>query len=478
MQLCANCHPVTLIHGPPGTGKTATLAAAVVSAALNGDRVLVTAPSHAACDAVTAAIAKHWQQETLGEAEGGNLIRLCNPLRLTDFSLNKYVATVNRVEGKYKEALNRASALKASMLAEKNRTKRSVLLSKFNKELSNLRWERNKHENAASSKAKVVVCTNIQASKMSVKGKGGDTKISDFDLVCYDEAGFSLETDVLPAVLASKRVIMSGDHLQLPPVVLSSEAKSGGLSVSLFEKLCRSMPNNVVLLNRQFRANSLISGWSSEYFYNSQVVADSSVASIALHDLPGVKETAETRTSLLFLDTAGEGYTETQGEDSKDDKSPVRRSEEDESIANHEEALVVEMVLKKFLFLGVPAKEIGVISPYWSQVELLRHLLWSESAFKNVEVRTVDGYQGREKELIILSLVRSNANRAVGFLRESRFAFEDLTRYFKTVRGCFLFQAHQRLSDPGQEMLHRRGRQGHSLLRPRDTPLHQLLSQK
>ena len=120
MQLCANCHPVTLIHGPPGTGKTATLAAAVVSAALNGDRVLVTAPSHAACDAVTAAIAKHWQQETLGEAEGGNLIRLCNPLRLTDFSLNKYVATVNRVEGKYKEALNRASALKASMLAEKN----------------------------------------------------------------------------------------------------------------------------------------------------------------------------------------------------------------------------------------------------------------------------------------------------------------------------------------------------------------------
>ena len=146
-----------------------------------------------------------------------------------------------------------------------------------------------------------------------------------------------------------------------------------------------------------------------------------------------MKETAETRTSLLFLDTAGEGYTETQGEDVKDDKSPVRRSEEDESIANHEEALVVEMVLKKFLFLGVPAKEIGVISPYWSQVELLRHLLWSESAFKNVEVRTVDGYQGREKELIILSLVRSNANRTVGFLRESRCAFEDLTRYFNIL---------------------------------------------
>ena len=430
MQLCAHCRPVTLIHGPPGTGKTATLAAAVVYAALNGDRVLVTAPSHAACDAVTAAIARHWPPDTLGKAEEGNLVRLVNPLRLTDFSLNKYVASVKDVEGKYKEALNRISALKASMLGEKNRARRSDLLTKFNKELANVRWERVKHENAAVSNAKVVVCTNNHASNMSAKRKSGGVNVTDFDLVCYDEAGFSLETEVLPAVLASKRIIMSGDHLQLPPVVLSSEAKTGGLDVSLFEKLCRSMPSNVVLLNRQFRANSLISGWSSEYFYNSQVVADSSVASIALHDLPGVKETAETRTSLLFLDTAGEGYTETQGEDSKTSqagKGPVRRSEEDESIANYEEALVVEMVLKKFLHLGVPARDVGVISPYWSQVELLRHLLWSESRYQNVEVRTVDGYQGREKELIILSLVRSNAKKTVGFLRESRFVMANFT---------------------------------------------------
>ena len=427
MQLCAHCHPVSLIHGPPGTGKTATLAAAVVSAALNGDRVLVTAPSHAACDAVTAAIARQWPSdyETIGEAEDGNLIRMVNPLRLTDISLNKYVAAVKDITGKYKEAIHRISVVKAAMLGEKNRAKRSLLLTKFNKELANVRWERVQHENAAVSHAKVVVCTNNHASNMCAKRKSGGVTVSDFDLVCYDEAGFSLETEVLPAVLASKRIIMSGDHLQLPPVVLSSEAKIGGLNVSLFEKLCRSMPSNVVLLNRQFRANALISGWSSEYFYNSQVVADSSVSSIALHDLPGVKETAETRTSLLFLDTAGEGYSETQGEDGSQvsqAKGPVRRSEEDESIANYEEALVVEMVLTKFLHLGVPARDVGVISPYWSQVELLRHLLWSESTYRNVEVRTVDGYQGREKELIILSLVRSNAKKTVGFLRESRFA--------------------------------------------------------
>ena len=430
LHLCAHCHPVSLIHGPPGTGKTATLGAAVVSAALNGDRVLVTAPSHAACDAVTAAIAKHWpsDSETIGKAEDGNLLRLVNPLRLTDFSLNKYVAAVKEVTGKYKEALNRISALKATMLSEKNRARRSLLLTKFNKELGKVRLEKMRHENSAVSNAKVVVCTNNQASKLSTKRKSGDVNVADFDLVCYDEAGFSLETEVLPAVLASKRIIMSGDHLQLPPVVLSSEAKIGGLDVSLFEKLCRSMPSNVVLLNKQFRANALISGWSSEYFYNSQLVADSSVASIALHDLPGVKETAETRTNLLFLDTAGEGYTETQGEDRsqgegrRKGKGPVKSSEEDESIANYEEALVVDMVLKKFLHLGVPAGDVGVISPYWSQVELLRHLLWSESRYRNVEVRTVDGYQGREKELIILSLVRSNAEKTVGFLRESRFA--------------------------------------------------------
>ena len=336
------------------------------------------------------------------------------------------MAAFKDVTGKYKEAIHRISAVKAAMLGEKNRAKRSLLLTKFNKELANVRWERVQHENAAVSHAKVVVCTNNHASNMCAKRKSGGVTVSDFDLVCYDEAGFSLETEVLPAVLASKRIIMSGDHLQLPPVVLSSEAKIGGLNVSLFEKLCRSMPSNVVLLNRQFRANALISGWSSEYFYNSQVVADSSVSSIALHDLPGVKETAETRTSLLFLDTAGEGYSETQGEDGSQvsqAKGPVRKSEEeDESIANYEEALVVEMVLTKFLHLGVPARDVGVISPYWSQVELLRHLLWSESTYRNVEVRTVDGYQGREKELIILSLVRSNAKKTVGFLRESRFA--------------------------------------------------------
>ena len=449
---------MTLIHGPPGTGKTATLAAAVVSAALNGDRVLVTAPSHAACDAVTAALAKHWPHDKLGDAEEGNLSRFCNPLRLTDFSLNKYVPSVKEGEGKYKEALNRAAALKATMLREKNRAKQTELLAKFNKELGNIRWERRKHENAAVNEARVVVCTNNQASSISSTRKKAGVNVTDFDLVCYDEAGFSLETDILPAVLASKRIIMSGDHLQLPPVVLSSEAKSKGLDVSLFEKLCRSMPSNVVLLNRQFRANSLISGWSSEFFYNSQVVADSSVASIALRDLPGVRETAETRTSLLFLDTAGEGYTETEGEDSKSEgKGPVRKSEDDESIANYEEALVVEMVLKKFLFLGVPAKDVGVISPYWSQVELLRHLLWSESGYKNVEVRTVDGYQGREKELIILSLVRSNARKTVGFLRESRFPIGDFT-ISELATLNFSLQEDKRLADPSQEMLHRRGR--------------------
>ena len=161
MQLCAHCHPVSLIHGPPGTGKTATLAAAVVSAALNGDRVLVTAPSHAACDAVTAAIARQWPSdyETIGEAEDGNLIRMVNPLRLTDISLNKYVAAVKDITGKYKEAIHRISVVKAAMLGEKNRAKRSLLLTKFNKELANVRWEKVQHENAAMSNAKVVVCT-------------------------------------------------------------------------------------------------------------------------------------------------------------------------------------------------------------------------------------------------------------------------------------------------------------------------------
>ena len=479
VQLCAHRQPVTLIHGPPGTGKTATLAAAIISAAVNGDRVLVTAPSHAACDAVTAAVAKRWCHKALGRAEDGNLLRLANPLRLTDFSMSKYVVALESRRGTYKEAHDRVSAVKASLFREKNKKKLAALLDEFNRELGNVRRERTRCENAAVSNAKVVVCTNNHACNMSSNRKSG-FNVADFDLVCYDEAGFALDTEVLPAVLASRRIIMSGDHLQLPPVVLSREAKNGGLDVSLFEKLCRSMTDNVVLLNKQFRANALISGWSSKFFYNSLVVADSSVASIALHDLPGVRETAETRTNLLFLDTASEGYTETQVEDDRSEEDPAPRArEEEESIANHEEALVVEMLLRKFLHLGVAASDVGVISPYWAQVALLRHLIWSDAACRNVEVRTVDGYQGREKELILLSLVRSNAEKTVGFLRESRFAtLRNCDSSVFHLRQFRSFQARECLADPGQEVLHRRRGWKHPLLRSRATALHRLLSQK
>ncbi len=163
----------------------------------------------------------------------------------------------------------------------------------------------------------------------------------------------------------------------------------------------------------QHRSNRLISDWSSQHFYGGLIVAHPSVAGSKLHDLRGVQETAETKTNLLFIDTTGDdAYLENEAEIDKN----LQLRAEDESFANFGEALIVEMVLKKYLHLGLRPRQIGLITPYHAQVSTLRSVIGDE----RVEVRTVDGYQGRQKELIIISLVRSNHEANVGFLRESR----------------------------------------------------------
>jgi ATP-dependent RNA/DNA helicase IGHMBP2 len=408
LSSCSSCQPVTLIHGPPGTGKTTTLAAVILSAVANGERVLVTAPSHAACDAATAAIAKHWPHQEFGHAENGNLVRQAPRLRITDPTVIKYRPKHSVGDEKIcKLYLKKANRPGQMLLMEGRRRGRqeSTLLRDYNIILSEQSRKQKDAEKKAVLAAKVVVCTNAIANLASP---------ANFDLVCCDEAGFADDSSLTSLLLKSKRVIMSGDHLQLPPVIISPSALAGGLGVSLFERLGKLLPHNIILLNAQYRSNELISGWSSKHFYGGDVLAATSVAKIKLHELPNVARTAETEASLLFIDTSGEGYTETSGFEENE------KTDEDEALENFDEALVVEMLVKKFLHLGVLASDIGIITPYWSQVALLRSLLWSEPRYRSVEVRTVDGYQGREKELIILSLVRSNPERKIGFLKESR----------------------------------------------------------
>ena len=234
----------------------------------------------------------------------------------------------------------------------------------------------------------------------------GDRSLEEqmFDLLVIDEATQATEPMTWIPMTRTKKVVMAGDHFQLPPTVRSKEAEEKGLGVTLFERfydiLCEESKQ---LLERQYRMNEIIMGFSSREFYKNLLVADDSVKTQTLSGLSGVETCDETKEPLLFLDTAGKGFEE-------------KLEEGSESRYNIEEAGLLLSQLKKMLELGVPPGEIAVISPYSAQVRFLT----SKSPDPKVEIDSVDGFQGREKELVIVSLVRSNMEGELGFLADTR----------------------------------------------------------
>jgi predicted DNA helicase len=225
-----------------------------------------------------------------------------------------------------------------------------------------------------------------------------------FDLLVIDEATQSTEPMGWIPITAAHKVVMAGDHFQLPPTVRSKEAEEKGLGITLFERFYDILDDgSKQLLERQYRMNEKIMGFSSKEFYENKLVADESVKFQTLSGLRGIKKTKETETPLLFIDTAGKSFEE-------------KLEEGSQSRYNPEEADLVLSELCKMLSLGVPPEEIAVISPYSAQVRLLA----SKSPDPAIEIDSVDGFQGREKELVIVSLVRSNIEAEMGFLTDTR----------------------------------------------------------
>ena len=200
-------------------------------------------------------------------------------------------------------------------------------------------------------------------------------------------------------------MVLAGDHCQLPPTVLSPEAAGRGLSVSLMERLVRQCgPDAARLLTVQHRMNASIMGFSNAEFYDGRLEAHESVAGHLLCDLPGVTRDALTETPVRFIDTAGASYDEELEEDTG-------------SRFNAQEAALAVKKVRALLALGVAAEQIGLITPYRAQVRLLRDRL---ADVPGLEVDSVDGFQGREKEAIVVSLVRSNNEGGIGFLSDTR----------------------------------------------------------
>ena len=233
-----------------------------------------------------------------------------------------------------------------------------------------------------------------------------------FDLAVIDEACQSTEPGCWPVVLRTDRLVLAGDHCQLPPTVLSADAARDGLTISLMERLVNYYGDLVTRqLQVQYRMHVQIMQFSSQEFYGNSLTADSSVAAHRLCDLVDLPTNSLTDTPVAFFDSAGAGWEEELEPDGESKRNP-------------QEAQLILRLASELINCGLDPRDIAVIAPYAAQVRWLRE----HCEHRNLEIDTVDGFQGREKEAVLISLVRSNQIGEIGFLSDTRRMNVALTR--------------------------------------------------
>lgn len=252
-------------------------------------------------------------------------------------------------------------------------------------------------------RAQVVLSTCIGADVSALRGKT-------FDLCIIDEAAQSLECGCWIPIIKCSYLVLSGDHYQLSPTTRSEYAKT---QPTMFERIHKILlnhnHNSVFMLTRQYRMNNVIQQWSSKEFYDGRLQADDTVANHLLVDLPGVRRTSDTIIPLIFIDTA-------ECDIDEDPDHSDHHILQQMSKGNQGEAKIAARHVMRLIRAGVLPEHIAILTPYNRQVELCRKAL----DIDDIEIGTVDGFQGREKEAIIISLVRSNDENDVGFLSDQR----------------------------------------------------------
>uniref|UniRef100_A0A8C6L8N7 DNA-binding protein SMUBP-2 n=1 Tax=Nothobranchius furzeri TaxID=105023 RepID=A0A8C6L8N7_NOTFU len=386
---------LAVIHGPPGTGKTTTVVEIILQAVKRGQKVLCCAPSNVAVDNLVERLARCKTK----------VLRLGHPARLLE-SIQKHSLDAVLAQGDNANIITdiRKDIDKAFMGMKKPDKGERV---NFKREIGELRKELKTREATAITQilkgADIVLSTNTGACD---DGPLKFLPAEHFDWVVIDECAQALESSCWIALLRAPKCILAGDYKQLPPTIKSQTAASKGLSLSLMERLIQMYGDSVVrMLTVQYRMNSAIMEWASREMYSGRLTAHSSVEKHLLKDLPGVACVDETCTPLLLIDTAGCGLAEMEVAD-------------EQSKGNQGEVDIVELHIKALTEAGVKAKDIAVIAPYNLQVDLLRQKL--SARHPELEIKSVDGFQGREKEAVVLSLVRSNRKGEVGFLAENR----------------------------------------------------------
>lgn len=402
VRFALSARDLAIMHGPPGTGKTTTVVELIRQTVRRGERVLACGPSNLAVDNLLERLLAH----------GEKAVRLGHPARvlpaLRAHTLDLLVEDHEDTRQARKLAKEAFALFRKAGKWTRARPEpgaRRNLRQEAREMLADARrWEAQAVERILNGAT--VVCATLTGLDSEVLGQRR------FDLAVIDEAGQSTEPTCWLPLLRCQRLVLAGDHCQLPPTVISREAASEGFGFSLLERLVERYGATVTRrLEVQYRMHAAIMAFSSQQFYDGALQAHDSVHGHLLRDLPGVIENVLTRTPVEFIDTAGAGYDE-------------QEEPGGESRLNQQEAELVGRKVRALLEAGVQAEAIAVVAPYAAQVRLLREKL----PVAGLEIDSVDGFQGREKEAVVLSLVRSNPEGEVGFLADVRRMNVALTR--------------------------------------------------
>lgn len=382
---------VAIVHGPPGTGKTTTLVEAVYETLHRENQVLVCAQSNMAVD---------WISEKLVD-RGVSVLRIGNPSRVNDKMLSFTYERRFESHPDYPQLWSIRKAIRELYARSRKGAEREAVRQKINSLKDRATELEIRINESLFSEARVIACTLVGSANRLLTGQK-------FGTLFIDEAAQALEAACWIPIRKADRVILAGDHCQLPPTVKAPEALRAGLGHTLMQTIVKNKPDTVSLLKLQYRMNDEIMRFSSEWFYGGM-----------LQSAPEVKYR-----SILDFDTPIE-WINTEGLDCNEEfigenYGRINKSEAELSIEQLK-GYITKIGRERFLDERI---DVGMISPYKAQVQYLRRLVRNYAFFKPyrqaITINTVDGFQGQERDVILISLVRANEEGQIGFLNDLR----------------------------------------------------------
>lgn len=382
---------VAIVHGPPGTGKTTTLVEAIYETLHRENQVLVCAQSNMAVD---------WISEKLTD-RGVNVLRIGNPSRVNDKMLSFTYERRFESHPDYPQLWSLRKAIRELYSQNRKGANRESMHQKINALKDRATELEIRINETLFSEARVIACTLVSSANRLLTGKK-------FGTLFIDEAAQALEAACWIPIRKADRVVLAGDHFQLPPTVKSPQALREGLGNTLMQAIANNQPDAVSLLKLQYRMNDEIMRFPSEWFYGGMLQSAPEVKYRSILDF----DTPITWVNTEEMDCNEEFIGESYGR--------INKPEAELTISQLKE-YITKIGRERFLGERI---DVGVISPYKAQVQYLRQLIKKDAFFKPyrqlITVNTVDGFQGQERDVILISLVRANEKGEIGFLGDLR----------------------------------------------------------